>query len=454
MEQDNLCKEPNLKLYVVCHKESYVPENPYLYPIQVGAALAGKRLEGMLHDDTGENISEKNKSYCELTAQYWAWKNEEADYYGFFHYRRYLAFDPELNKDDGWGNIAYERITDKVIEEIKLQPEAIRKIITKYDIISVKGRRYPRIQEGGCLLDVYHEYGAAPFQHRKDLDIALKILTEKYPEFEDAANEYMNSHVTHECNMFIMKKEVYLKYCEWLFDILFEAEKRIDTTWYSVEEYRVMGYLAERLCGIYYTYLKKQTGIKTFELPKTLFQDTAPMAKLEPVFIEGVPVVLSANDRFAPYLDIMIRSIIANASSTRQYDIIVLFNDISEKNQNLIKEAAKDRNNISIRFIRVSQYFDSGKLFVDQHLSVETYYRLIIPEIMPDYHKILYLDCDMVVDHDVAVLYDMDLGGCIIGAAKDIDVAGQVNLNQNDWRMYATETLGLEKPYDYFQAGV
>ena len=49
----------------------------------------------------------------------------------------------------------------------------------------------------------------------------------------------------------------------------------------------------------------------------------------------------------------------------------------------LISMAARDKQNISIRFIRVCEYFDAGKLFVDQHLSVETYYRLIIPEIMP-----------------------------------------------------------------------
>ena len=95
---------PDIKIYVVCHKPSYVPENPYLYPIQVGTALNGTKLPGMRHDDEGDNISQKNKTYCELTAQYWAWKNEDADYYGFFHYRRYLAFDPSLNKDDGWGN--------------------------------------------------------------------------------------------------------------------------------------------------------------------------------------------------------------------------------------------------------------------------------------------------------------------------------------------------------------
>lgn len=120
----------------------------------------------------------------------------------------------------------------------------------------------------------------------------------------------------------------------------------------------------------------------------------------------------------------------------------------------MISSAAQGKPNISIRFIRVSQYFDSEKLFVDQHLSVETYYRLIIPEIMPDYHKILYLDCDMVANCDVAELYDIDLGGSILGAAKDIDVAGQMNLGRNNWKEYASGTVGLGNPYGYFQAGV
>ena len=116
--------------------------------------------------------------------------------------------------------------------------------------------------------------------------------------------------------------------------------------------------------------------------------------------------------------------------------------------------AAQEKKNISIRFIRVYQYFDTEKLFIDQHLSIETYYRLIIPEIMPSYHKILYLDCDMVANRDVAELYDIDLGDCVLGAVKDIDVAGQIKLEQNHWREYALNSLGLNQPYDYFQAGV
>lgn len=453
MENCENNENPNIKIFVVCHKETYVPENPYLYPVQVGAAIASKKLDGMLYDDMGDNISEKNKSYCELTAQYWAWKNEEADYYGFFHYRRYLAFDQHLNKDDGWGNIAYDRITDQVIEDIKLKPEIMKNMISKYDLITVKGRKYPRIKESGRILDVYHEYGAANFQHRHDLDITLEILVKKYPQFEEVVKEYMSSTVAYECNMFIMKKSIFHTYCEWLFDILFEAEKQIDMTWYSVEEYRVMGYIAERLCAIFYLHLKSQQNIKSFELPKTLFCETAPKAKLETVFNDSVPIVLSANDKFSPYLDVMIQSIVANARKERNYDIIVLYNDISEKNQTLIKLASQGLENISVRFVRVCEYFDAERLFVNQHLSVETYYRLIIPEIMPGYHKILYLDCDMVVDHDVAELYDVDLGGNVIGAAKDIDVAGQVNL-RNGWEKYAVEVLKLDKPYDYFQAGV
>ncbi len=88
----------DIKLFVCCHRPEKVPKHPLLYPIQVGAALSEVRFPEFLYDDTGENISEKNRSYCELTAQYWAWKNVRADYYGFFHYRRYLYPDTKAKR--------------------------------------------------------------------------------------------------------------------------------------------------------------------------------------------------------------------------------------------------------------------------------------------------------------------------------------------------------------------
>ena len=76
------------------------------------------------------------------------------------------------------------------------------------------------------------------------------------------AVEYMKGTEFMGFNCCVGKRAVIDDLCSFLFGVLFEAEKQIDTTWYSEEEYRIMGYLAERLCGIYYEYLKKQPGIR------------------------------------------------------------------------------------------------------------------------------------------------------------------------------------------------
>ena len=76
-------------MIVAAHKAYRMPEDPMYLPLHVGKA--GKSLElGFQGDDTGDNISEKNPEYCELTGLYWAWKNLDADYIGLSHYRRYF----------------------------------------------------------------------------------------------------------------------------------------------------------------------------------------------------------------------------------------------------------------------------------------------------------------------------------------------------------------------------
>lgn len=446
-----------VNIYVVCHKDAYIPDLKCLKPIQVGADLADDKLDGMLYDNTGENISNKNKSYCELTAQYWAWKNEDADYYGFFHYRRYLSF--ALNqryKEDGYGNIAIDRLTDEEKRRLQLDDEHINELISEYDIITVCARDInelrKRTRSRNCL-NIYTEYGESDAQHRSDLDKALEILHEKYPEMSTAADRYMHSDKAYECNMFIMRKNLYGQYCTWLFDILFELEKKIDTTYYNQEELRVFGFIAERLFGIYYTWLKDDASIKRLELQKVLIRHTEPSVQIDRIDENYVPVVLAANDGFVPYLSTMIASILEHANSSRGYDIVVLHRDISLENQQRIRMQTAGCPHCSIRFANVQSYFDSLKLFVNQHLSIETYYRLVVQDLMPGYDKVLYLDSDMVAESDVAELYDTNIGDCMIGAARDIDIAGQVKTNSK-MKDYVENQIGLKNPFDYFQAGV
>lgn len=86
-------KQPRVKILVACHKaDPNIRQDDIYMPIQVGKALHPELDLGFQCDNTGDNISEKNGSYCELTALYWAWKNlKDIDYIGLCHYHRYFS---------------------------------------------------------------------------------------------------------------------------------------------------------------------------------------------------------------------------------------------------------------------------------------------------------------------------------------------------------------------------
>ena len=91
-----------IKIFVSAHKPAVFPKAASIIPIQVGAENAPVLFQDTLHDNEGDNISSLNPMYCELTAQYWAWKNTDADYYGFCHYRRYFDFTNVEHKQNDY----------------------------------------------------------------------------------------------------------------------------------------------------------------------------------------------------------------------------------------------------------------------------------------------------------------------------------------------------------------
>ena len=208
-----------VKILVAAHKEYCLPQSDCYLPIQVGAE--GKdRLEcAVAYDSAGENISTKNSSYCELTAVYWAWKNLEADYYGLCHYRRYFR---------GKKGIAEDSEIIRWIEQGK--------------VILPRRRNY-------YIETNYSQYIHA--HHKQDLDQCRMVMSEMYPDDTPYLDAVMNRTWGHRFNMFIMKKDLFFDYCEWLFGILFELEKRLEISDYSEYDSRVFGFVAERLMDIY-----------------------------------------------------------------------------------------------------------------------------------------------------------------------------------------------------------
>lgn len=242
----------DIKVFVCCHQPADVPNHPLLQPIQVGAALAEERFPNFLYDDIGENISHKNRRYCELTAQYWAWKNIEADYYGFFHYRRYLY--PDLNTKQPY------RIEGKASRTMleRLGYGRFADTVSQYDMLLPKG-------ENMCL-SVRDHYANAPAHHRKDLELADAVARELYPSYGRAIEAYLSDTICYFGNIFIMKQSIFRDYCGWLFSILEEFDRRADVSGYSRQELRVDGYLAERLLGIYWT--QHRNTMRVLELPR------------------------------------------------------------------------------------------------------------------------------------------------------------------------------------------
>lgn len=442
----NISDDRKINIMVVAHRPVFVPNNPYLKSIQVGASLS-RRIEGMdYYDNVGDNISDLNRSYCELTAVYWAWKNLDSDYYGLFHYRRYFSF--AKNQDDRSG-IAYNNIYD-AIPEINLNPEYMKGIIGEYDLIVPKKENTKNSTNNSSIYEQYAEE-----HYIKDLDFCLDYIRENYPDIAQHA-EALNSQDGYFCNMFIMNKKLYNKYCNFLFSTLEAFNKNINISDYNVQQHRVNGYIGERLTNIFIHYLQSLGKYKIKEMQVAYFENTNPIATLEPVSKDNnIPIVLAANNFYVPYVSTIIWSIAKASSVSNIYDINIFHRDITDSNMSLIKDEFSGYANINIRFYDISSRYNEYKnLFTRGHFALETYFRLFIQDIMTDYDKVLYLDSDMIVKHDVADLYKVDLKGSLMAAAIDPDTAGLYNGFEPQKKDYMDKVLKINKPYEYFQAGV
>lgn len=449
-------KHNSISIFISSHKPAEHIEGKYFIPIQVGAALPGKKkIDGFIQDNTGDNISDKNLRFCELTAQYWAWKNVDSEYYGFFHYRRYLGFNTSFSKNESiWGTLEEPRFSDSLVKKYNLDDKSVKALVEQYDIV------LPEIKDitamPGHSKNIRQQYASSGYLHEKDLDIMMDVLKEKYPEFYPYAISFMSGHKSYLNNMFIMKKDIFNKYCEWLFDILFECDKRINYTDYSVEAIRTPGHLAERLLNIYIAYLKDNNDYKIKELPTVVLLDTEPFPEIRPAFKkDNIAVVLSANNYYVPYVATVLSSILTNSSAKYNYDILLMNKDINPHEQKKLKSIIEDKSNFSLRFINVSRFEESFKsLFLRGHFTIETWFRLLLPEILPDYDKVLYLDSDLVVNADIAELYNTNIDKYLLAACHDADTAGLYNGFEPKKKNYMDNILKIAKPYDYFQAGV
>ena len=239
-----LQEHKDLKIIVAYHNKRALVENDTYKPMFVGrdkikhahkdGALSDEELswlqQHMISDNEGDNISYLNRHFSEMTMIYWVWKNYDKigdpKYIGFSHYRRILTFDKNLDK---------------------------------YDIQVLKG-----LPLNVSIKDIYTDKHGT-----KDIKILFDVFQKAYPNDYQNFIGYMDSNYSYLRNIFIMRKDIFFEYCEWIFPLLMEIHNKIDYNSIVNEKYpyyqtRSPGVIAELLTG-YFIANKKNNKYKVTE---------------------------------------------------------------------------------------------------------------------------------------------------------------------------------------------
>lgn len=246
------------KIYVFHYKPEHILSTGNEY-VHIWAGKNGeKEVEGFVGDDSGDNISSKNKYYSELTGLYWIWKNTRSDIVGSCHYRRY--FTTSLNVLEyklkrllyyptGLWRKRYGLIYTKNLNFWKskfISKDEVSELLKSFDAILPTRRKFKY-----TVKEHYRRY-----HDINDLEIIEKILKCDYPEYLPSYESIMADNRLFANNMFILKWELFDELMTWLFEVLFKYEEEVDLSDYSDYQERIFGFLSERLITLW-VYHKK-----------------------------------------------------------------------------------------------------------------------------------------------------------------------------------------------------
>lgn len=233
-------------LYVATQQHCNLPDSSIYMPIQVGAV--GKPDIGFLRDDLGKNISSKNPNYCELTAQYWIWKNSQSNIVGLCHYRRFFFKNPLSVSLDN-------TLTESLIQKKLSMNDAV--LPTPLIFNQTIGEHF------------------AQFHGNATLEVCAEVINEVSPEYMSAFSTVMKGHRLYAYNMLITRKGLYSEYSEWLFTILKTFENRINLENLSHYEQRMMGFVGERLLNVWV----EKNKLSTTETPTFITSEKTPLIR-------------------------------------------------------------------------------------------------------------------------------------------------------------------------------
>lgn len=317
-------ERPSIKILISCHKGVAYPKSDLFLPVHVGAE--GKApLEGMQPDNEGENISDRNFTYSELTAQYWAWKNLDADYVGLCHYRRYFCFDGKRHRANDHAQTEDACLCPGAVERYHIDDaQTIRAALESHDVIcapewSVLGVPTPE----GAKRTVRSHMVGYDLMTDADLDELVRICRELKPGYADELVRYLDGSRYLGYNCFVMGRELFERLCEFEFPILDEFDRNFSYEGLTGNRRRICGYLGEILFSTFIGHLEHVEGRPVFRAPLIFFEQTPPRATLE-ARPGRLPLFWRFHGRSAEVLSVAVRGLFEKLDPSRGYDLTVI----------------------------------------------------------------------------------------------------------------------------------
>lgn len=370
------------------HKPYDLLQSEIFKPIHVGRTVAQQpskdatitdtdlswMMDNTIGDDTGENISSRNRNYNELTAIYWAWKNYDKlgnpDNFGFMQYRRHLIFNEkeydsytQRNDDErAYAKINVGGVDAAYIKRFGLTDAEVGRMTKKYDVILPKP----------CDLSPYVDSIEDDYTKRiegtkkKDLRLLERVVADVAPDYSETLKARLRARDKRCYQTFVLKKDIFFNYCEFLFKIIEEVDKNLNTTHYSVNGQRTLGYLGEILFDVYFHKLLTESKVTARELGTTYVCASGPTVPIKP---KTAIVLLAYSDFESLELSLAVYSkfisgdtklfVLQNGRGTydteRTYRVAKRYADLFPNNIEVVDEIAPQKPYWAIRELLLSK---------------------------------------------------------------------------------------------------
>lgn len=160
--------------------------------------------------------------------------------------------------------------------------------------------------------------------------------------------------------------------------------------------------------------------------------------------MKTIPILFAFDTRFEMPAGVCFTSLLENASPETFYDIIILHGKESDFSQSKLLALPSVYPNCRISFRCVDDAFLGAHEI--RGITIATYYRLLAPELIPEYSKILYSDVDVIFREDLGHFYELDLKNCYFAG---VDTGSAIRPGARE----DIEKLGLDYRKGYFYAG-